>query len=181
MLARAHGSSADTHMPYKYLCSDPTLFQIPMRCAVCDSEQARLFEYTQEHFPIPILYVSFHTRTNVVLPYCAYHWDAFQSRFRSLRIVQYALIVGFFGTIAPGFFLMENVPGKERLGGALFIIGVICLVALPITLIVRHFFYDAFFRHKEAGLQISSKHKTFIENLKTANQHIPPARKVERW
>jgi hypothetical protein len=100
------------------------------------------------------------------VPYCDHHRIAFQRRFRVLRIIQYILIAGFFGCFFTGVSMQENDDDWNYL----MILGLMCLLLLPITLIGRHFLYDAFFRFRPGGVLISSKHQKFIENVLEVNQ-----------
>jgi hypothetical protein len=144
---------------------------IPMRCAVCDGEEAELFTYDQGHFPIPIPgFGGVYRRTTATIPYCSRHLAAFHTRFRILTFLQYAVIGIGFPFMYWGLILTdENHGGNEGWNWQLSI-GVICFcILLPASLIVRGKLYDAFFRVRPDGIEIRSNYRQFIKNLYEAN------------
>ena len=148
---------------------------LPPRCVVCDSEHAELTSYVQEHFPIPIPgFGGFHRQTQVALPYCRYHADAFRFRFRALRIIQYFFIACIFLCGIAGFALLDKKPAPHPLGIPLVTVSMICLfILLPASLVVRGFMYDAFFICRPNGIHVKSKHPHFLKQIQNAGDSLP--------
>lgn len=145
---------------------------LPRRCVVCDSPDAELHSYVQEHIPLVVPLLAVHRRTPVVLPYCAAHAREFHRRFRILRNVQRAMVGIFFGGVIAAI-VVEKQPAMSAVLPILIWASLISLFLLPITVVVRRFLYDAFFRHRGGGVEVSSSYAVFIERLREANGLAP--------
>jgi hypothetical protein len=151
-------------------------FVFPSRCVVCDSEDAELVTYTQEHFPVPIpFFGGLHTRSHAELPYCKYHADAFRFRFRVLQITQYAVIATALPCLYAGFVMQEDAQkGNDWLANVLLALAITCLaVVLPVSLVVRRLMYDAFFRYGPNHVQVTSKYPHFVARMREVNGLTP--------
>jgi hypothetical protein len=144
---------------------------LPTHCAVCDSDDAEPFSYVQGHFPIAIPgFGGIHRQTHVSIPYCKYHAEAFQFRFRVLQVLQFLIIPVIFGCLFWGFALEDQNRGAKQGWNIPLTIGMFSFfILLPATLIARQFMYDAFFYVRPGCIQVKSKHPQFLDRLTTAN------------
>src|SRR5262245_40247949 len=118
---------------------------LPMRCAVCESEDAELFTYEQGRFPIVLPFVSIHRSTTVTIPYCNRHLEEFHSRFRNLSYLQYGIIALGFPLLFWGGWTMDEEHGGTGGWNWQFAAGLICFcILLPASLFARGYLYDVF-------------------------------------
>lgn len=163
-------------LPTQCFIADAAKLQMPQRCIVCDSPDAELHSYVQDHVPMILPWVAVFQRTPAVLPYCAQHAAAFQRRFSILRYVQWTLIAIFAGGVVAAAVAEDRGGIPDDVSTIMVVLSMSALFLLPVTVIVRRFLYDAYFKHRGDGLRVSSHYVVFIERLRAANGLLSPTR-----
>ncbi len=157
------------------IVTDASAFQMPHKCVVCGTDVSALFSYTQDHLPLVGPGVGLVRTTQVAIPYCAEHRDAFQTRFRKLRIAQGAVYLVLLICAFTIFFEPARVsfgwgptpgPVSGVFGGVLFLFLVITIFC------IKPFLYDVFVKRSGNRLRITSRSNVFLRNVIEANQTI---------
>ena len=161
--------------PNSVVITDASAFQMPHKCVVCGTDVSSLFSYTQDHLPLIGPGFGLVSTTQVSLPYCEEHANAFQHRFRKLRIAQGIVFVMlvicaftiFFEPVRLAFgWRPEPGPISYVFGGMLFLFLVVTIFC------IKPFLYDVFIKRSGNRMRINSRSAVFIKNVIDANQTI---------
>jgi hypothetical protein len=161
--------------PSSVIITDASKFRMPHNCVVCGTDVSPLFSYTQDHLPLVGPGIGLVRTTQVAIPYCAEHREAFQRRFRRLRIAQgvvYAVLVicGFTIFFEPVrlSFGWDPKPGLVSgvFGGVLFLFLLVTIFG------IKPFLYDVFIKRSGNRIRIKSRSGVFIQRIIEANQAI---------
>lgn len=164
-----------SNVPRSVVITDAEAFQMPHKCVICGQEVSSLLSYTQDHVPIIVPGVAWVRTTEVSLPYCEDHADAFQQRFRTFRIFQGVVYVILLVAVFTIFF----PPVRKLFGWGLDpgVVSNIVIIALFLCLVItifciKPFLYDAFISQSGNRLRIRSRSPIFIKNVIESNRSI---------